>query len=194
MIFRFLFAFFSGLFIAWFSGLCWFYFQIPAYGYFKNMPVKTDAIIALTGGKGRVEHAFNSLIAGDSNVLFISGVGKDTTLQNLAEEYDLSMEKLLAGSKEILLGYEAKNTIGNAEEVAQWMQYNDYKSIRVVTSNYHLPRALLEFRYAMPHIIMLPMPVYSKQDTSFPHAPIFLTISEYHKWVWQAFKYRLVGR
>ena len=67
----------------------------------------------------------------------------------------------------VALGYEADDTEGNATETAAWMKTQKFKSLRLVTANYHMPRSLIEFRHAMPDIEIVPHPVFPetfKQD------------------------------
>jgi uncharacterized SAM-binding protein YcdF (DUF218 family) len=86
----------------------------------------------------------------------------------------------------VMLGYDARNTIGNAMETAQWVRKEGIRSLRLVTANYHMPRALAEFRYAMPpDTVVLPDAVISNDvDLSSwwkldPASDLLL--SEYHK-------------
>jgi uncharacterized SAM-binding protein YcdF (DUF218 family) len=57
------------------------------------------------------------------------------------------------------LGFEAVDTIGNARETADWVRARGYDQVIVVTADYHMPRALLELRGAMPHTRLIPYPV-----------------------------------
>ena len=58
------------------------------------------------------------------------------------------------------LGHTAGDTYGNAEETADWMHEHQYKTMRLVTADYHMRRALIEFRMAAPDIEILPNPVH----------------------------------
>jgi uncharacterized SAM-binding protein YcdF (DUF218 family) len=57
------------------------------------------------------------------------------------------------------IGYDALDTIGNAEEASNWIHDRGYKSILVVTNNYHMPRSLAELAYVDPDIEFIPYPV-----------------------------------
>ena len=59
----------------------------------------------------------------------------------------------------ITLGHVARTTRGNAAEIAAWAREEQLRSIRVVTAGYHMPRALLELRRALPDAELLPHPV-----------------------------------
>ena len=57
------------------------------------------------------------------------------------------------------LGFEAIDTVGNARETAEWARARGYDRLILVTADYHMPRALLELRGAMPHVRLTPYPV-----------------------------------
>src|SRR5919107_3712573 len=59
----------------------------------------------------------------------------------------------------VALGHEATSTRGNAAEIASWARAEHLRSIRVVTAGYHMPRALLELRGALPEVVVLPHPM-----------------------------------
>ena len=135
-------------------------------------PEPADAIVILTGGQGRLAEGLRLLMTGQGHDLFISGVGEQTTfgelmkklpeLQEFAEHHQdpawqqLYNEKLTCC---VFLGYQAKSTIGNAREVADWMRSKNYQSMKLVTSNYHMPRALAELHSIMPTLRIDPNPV-----------------------------------
>ena len=62
-----------------------------------------------------------------------------------------------------VLGHEAINTLGNAHETAQWIRSQGFRSLRLVTAWYHMPRSLLEFDRAMPEIDIVAHPVFPEQ-------------------------------
>ncbi len=119
---------------------------------------KTDAIIALTGGRNRINEAVKLLNKQYSNRLFISGVDKDISLENIQNSHQLSLNN----HNIINIGYNASNTIENAIETTQWIKQNNIKSIRLVTSNYHIARSFLEFRELNPNLEIITHPVYSE--------------------------------
>jgi uncharacterized SAM-binding protein YcdF (DUF218 family) len=57
------------------------------------------------------------------------------------------------------LGFEAANTVGNARETAAWTRALRYRSLILVTADYHTPRALLELRGALPGVKITAYPV-----------------------------------
>jgi uncharacterized SAM-binding protein YcdF (DUF218 family) len=111
-----------------------------------------DAIVVATGGSGRLASGIELLKAERAPTLFISGVDPTVARDRIREliappPAGLSSETIACC---VALGYGARDTVGNAREVADWMAANDYGSLILVTSGYHLPRTLLEFRHVMP--------------------------------------------
>lgn len=139
---------------AWFSGLLWFTGEVLHDESAEEEA--TDAIVVLTGGSGRLDAGLNLLANGKAEKLFVSGVyhGIDVAaLLRLSQRAPQELECCIA------LGYSADDTRGNAAETATWMTEEGYRSLRLVTANYHMPRSLLEFRRSMPSIDVVPHPV-----------------------------------
>ncbi len=136
----------------------------------------TDAVIVLTGGNGRVAAGISALQAGLAGQLFISGVHPTTEIAELARVNGQS-SPLFACCVQI--GHKAADTIGNAAESAAWMRQHGYGSLRLVTSDYHLPRALLEFRMALPDATVVPNPVRSRSRVRL----LPLLLAEYSKYL-----------
>lgn len=138
----------------------------------------TDAIIVLTGGTNRVARGLDLLSENKAKDLLISGVHKDVKLNELLK---------LWGYKSplpdccITLGREAGNTIGNAIEARKWVDSNGAKSVRLITANYHMPRALVEFRHMLPGIAITPHPIIPENFTPKHEEFWKLTFLEYHK-------------
>jgi len=118
---------------------------------------QTDAIVVLTGGSQRIETGLQLLAAGKAKMLFISGVNIGVDVPKLLR--NAGADETLADK--IVLGHEAADTRGNALETAGWMREQDFHSLRLVTSAYHMPRSLLEFSAAMPDITITPNPVFA---------------------------------
>ncbi|MDZ7713576.1 MAG: YdcF family protein [Rhodovibrio sp.] len=125
---------------------------------------RTDAIVVLTGGSGRVSTGLRLLERGRADKLFVSGVYKGVDVSELLRVSKQAPEWLTCC---VTLGYEAETTYGNAVESAAWVRRNDFASVRLVTAAYHMPRSLLEFRRRMPAVTIVPHPVFPdhvKQD------------------------------
>jgi uncharacterized SAM-binding protein YcdF (DUF218 family) len=145
-------------FLAWTTGLLAFADAIP--DKVEDTQTVTDAIVVLTGGSARLEEGLTLLAGGMAKKLFVSGVYQGVDVQHLLE---LSRRKPEELSCCIALGYAASSTIGNALETAEWLDEERFTSIRLVTAAYHMPRSLLEFRYVMPTVRIVPHAVFPEQ-------------------------------
>jgi len=145
----------SGLVIIWGLGFLMFVGSLP--GSVDDLQTHTDAIVVLTGGRDRLGTGIELLHANMAERLFISGVPKgvdgDDILRQSGHQQD-------SHDSRIHLGHRADDTKGNAAESAQWVREQSVASIRLVTGAYHMPRALLEFRQAMPQAVIIPHPVF----------------------------------
>ncbi|MHA1601263.1 MAG: YdcF family protein [Alphaproteobacteria bacterium] len=143
-------------FAAWLAGLAWFTTLLPTHAEDTNH--RTDVIVVLTGGSGRITTGLDLLAAGRAQKLFVSGVGPSVDLQELLR---VSQRPLAELECCVVLGHRAGSTLGNAVETAEWMRDNGLRSLRLVTAAYHMPRSLLQFRRAMPDLEIIPHPVFS---------------------------------
>ncbi len=120
-------------------------------------PARADAIVALTGPSAeRVNAAIRLLGQDKGQRVLISGVNREVRRQEL--------RALTPGSNKLFnccvdLGFEAEDTVGNAQEIAAWADAKGYDSLIVVTSDYHMPRALTEIRAAAPGVELTPYAV-----------------------------------
>ncbi|TAJ65412.1 YdcF family protein [Brevundimonas sp.] len=120
-------------------------------------PARADAIVALTGPSAeRVNAAIRLLEQDKGRRVLISGVNREVRRQEL--------RALTPGSNRLFnccvdLGFEAEDTVGNAQEIAAWADAKGYDSLIVVTSDYHMPRALTEIRAAAPGVELTPYAV-----------------------------------
>jgi len=110
--------------------------------YADNSPLsaKYDAVVVLTGGFGRVNKGIELIRNKKADILFISGVNKAVTADYVKSVNGLDSKVNLH------LGYLARNTYENAAEVAAFVKENNIRSMVLVTSAYHIPRALYEFK------------------------------------------------
>jgi uncharacterized SAM-binding protein YcdF (DUF218 family) len=119
-------------------------------------PRTSDGIAVLTGGVARIDEAMKLLAQQKAKRLLITGVNRTTSteaLKQLASEGDQLFSCCVDIDKE------ARNTIDNATETSQWVAQHHYNSIIVVTSNYHMPRALAELGRVMPGVTLIPYSV-----------------------------------
>jgi len=168
--------------LAWLIGLVWYGASLPTK--VADSARRTDAIVVLTGGSGRVHQGLELLAKGQAKKLFVSGVYRGVDVWELLRVSQQSPEHLVCC---IALGYQADNTRGNAIETANWMREQGLKSLRLVTSAYHMPRSLLEFRRVMPEMEIVSHPVFPEDyDPRYwwrwPGRPD-LVLSEYTKYI-----------
>ena len=147
------------LLVLWLGGLGWFLYQ--GLGAADDRKTETDAIVVLTGGRFRLESGIGLLEAHRARKLFISGVNQHVDRAALLRVLGPLPESAACC---IVLGHEADNTYGNARETAGWMRHEGYRSLRLVTSWYHIPRSRLEFARAMPEISIVLHPVYPEHQ------------------------------
>jgi uncharacterized SAM-binding protein YcdF (DUF218 family) len=119
-------------------------------------PSEVDAIVALTGGYQRIDQALELLEKGVGERLLISGVNPTTTGTALRHA---TGAELATFNCCVDIGYEALDTIGNANETAGWIRQRGYSRILVVTNNYHMPRSLMELSQASPDVTFIAYPV-----------------------------------
>ena len=110
-------------------------------------PAPSDGIVALTGSSNaRITAAMKLLEDGKATRLLVSGVNREASradIKGVAKAtrryYDCCVD----------LGFEATDTVGNARETAEWAKAMRFSSLTIVTSDYHMPRAMLEARAVM---------------------------------------------
>ena len=180
------------LFLAasWLLGFLWFCHAI--YHFKPDDNIKTDAIIVLTGGKNRLSEAAKLLNQGLGDKLFISGVSKKTSLQDLKNRGDLT----LLNEDDIILDKQSTNTVENAIEAVEWVKKNQFDSIRLVTSNYHILRSQQEFRALDKNLKIILHPVYSENVSRKwwkNMGSFFLIASEYNKFLIVWLRSHLLG-
>jgi len=120
-------------------------------------PPVSDGVVALTGASdARIEAAMQLLENGKARRMLVSGVNPKasradmrTVAQAQRRIYDCCVD----------LGYQATDTVGNARETAHWADAEGYHSLILVTSDFHMPRALLELKAAMPDAVITPYPI-----------------------------------
>jgi uncharacterized SAM-binding protein YcdF (DUF218 family) len=144
---------------------------------------RADAIVTLTGGDARLDTAVGLLEKGVAKRLLITGVHPSITkpeirlLAHGGHKFDCCAD----------LDFAAEDTRENASEAANWIQAHHYRSLILVTANYHMRRALSEFAAAMPNVTLIPFPV-EPEGVNFgrwwrdPHA-VRLLHAEYAKYL-----------
>ncbi len=153
---------------------------------------RADGIVVLTGGSSRVSDAMELLADGYGKRLLISGVHPTNDASDISRS--LSDNQSLLGCC-VDLDRSAINTRSNATETRRWARERGFKSLVVVTSNYHMPRAIVEMSHAMPDIALIPFAVVGDKWRDEPWwtsgATLRLLLSEYVKYVAAEVRVRL---
>jgi uncharacterized SAM-binding protein YcdF (DUF218 family) len=151
-----------------------------------------DGIVVLTGGSSRVSDAMELLAAGYGKRLLISGVHPTNDASDISRS--LPDSQSLMGCC-VDLDRSAVNTRSNAAETRRWARERGFRSLIVVTSNYHMPRATVELSHAMPDIVLIPFAVVGDKWRDEPWwtngATLRLLLSEYVKYVAAEVRVRL---
>lgn len=182
----------------WLAGFGCFLLQVPTAS--TEEARVTDAVVVLTGGKGRIDLGLKRMKEGKARQIFISGVNDEATAEHIIHEAIVreAPDIMRSDSEQLALGYQATSTIGNADEVKKWVEAHHIASIRLVTANYHMPRSLLEFKQVMPASLMIvPDPVFPEGFSMaewwrMGHST-HLLLSEYHKMIAAYLRHALIA-
>lgn len=146
---------------------------------------QVDAIVVLTGGAQRIDHAVELFNRGIGRRLLISGVNPRTSgnqIKNMTAGSDALFECCVD------IGHDAIDTIGNANETARWIGKHGFARILIVTNNYHIPRSMLELRRADPatDFIAYPVTLTDLKSENWVARPDVLRtmVGEYGKYSW----------
>ena len=135
---------------------------------------RTDAAVVITGGVGRIEQGMAALKARKVGRMLVAGADPAVTKGDLV--------KRLGGQRKLVsccvdLGSESVDTRSNAEEAQRWLAKRGYKSLRLVTSDWHMRRARYEFRKVLGD-------KYEVIPDAVRTEPSFVTLfGEYNKYV-----------
>lgn len=148
------------LVMLWAISLAWFVYSMPSQS--ASPSAKSEAIVVLTGGQGRVEHGIDMLALGAAPVLFISGVGEHVTVEQLLLEHAdaKTRDQLMHADVDIVLDHVARSTVSNADQTANFLREKNITNIRLVTASYHMKRSMHEFKAVLPDIKILPDAVF----------------------------------
>lgn len=143
-----------------------------------------DGIVVLTGAASRIPDAMELLATHRGKRLLITGVHRATSASEIARLTPI-YDKLFACCVD--LDRSALNTLGNAIETRRWARERDFKSLVIVTSNWHMPRALVEIGHQLPQVELVPFPVIAERAKTEPWwsnaGTARLYIGEYLKFV-----------
>jgi uncharacterized SAM-binding protein YcdF (DUF218 family) len=163
------------------AGFGWFLWSLPADEIVLHRDA--DGIVVLTGGASRISDAIELLAAGRGKRLLISGVNRNTTSDEITR-----LNPDLGRVVSCCVDFDRSlNTLGNAIETRHWVESRGFRSLIVVTSNYHMPRAIAEIAHQLPDVALLPFPVITDKLHAEPwwtHGTTMrLMFSEYIKYV-----------
>jgi uncharacterized SAM-binding protein YcdF (DUF218 family) len=124
-------------------GFLWFAAALP-------QPIadsRTDAVVVPTGGAGRIDRGLELIARKQARAMLVTGVDREVKPQEFAAEYKVSPQTMRCC---VTLGFAAVDTRSNAAETADWMRERRYKSLRLVTTDWHMRRASGELARALP--------------------------------------------
>src|SRR5437588_7134005 len=177
----------AGLMLA--LGFLWFIWRLPAEA--VALDRDADGIVVLTGGASRITDAIELLAAGHGRRLLISGVNRATNrgeISRLNPEFERVVDCCVDFDRSL-------NTVGNAIETRRWAQSRGFNSLIVVTSSYHMPRAMAEIAHQLPEVVLVPFPVLSDRLRAerwwANGTTLKLMLSEYLKYVFARLRVRL---
>ncbi len=156
---------------------------VSSYSIAKSPP-KSAAIVVFTGGISRISEAVKLLESGRGTRLLISGVHSKTSINTLKSKFHID-QRLLDCCIDI--DKMASDTISNAAETKKWTTSHNFESLILVTSNYHMPRSMLETKRLLPNTILIPHAVVAADFNSTnwhkDRGSLRLLLSEYSKYV-----------
>lgn len=159
----------SFILMVWAFGFLWFAIAVPQPA---DDVTETDAIVVPTGGSGRIARGLDLLRAGASDRMLVTGVYDDVTAEEFAAAHGVT-DALMECC--VTLGFAALDTRGNARETAEWVASEEVHSIRLVTSDWHMRRVMLELRSSLPDDVAVTRDAVRSE-------PLFWTLfMEYHK-------------
>lgn len=156
--------------LAWLLGFVWFAVILPK----PAGEARTEAVVVLTGGEGRIPRGLEVLRSGLAKRMLVSGVDREVRPGEFAAEYKVSRRLMECC---VTLGYESVDTRSNAREVATWIAAARLKSVRLVTTDWHMRRAALEISRQVPPDVVL------VRDSVTSHSPLRVLFLEYNKWL-----------
>ena len=129
--------------VCWLAGLTWFAIMVPR----AAGAVQTDGVVVLTGAPGRIQRGIEVLDKGWSDRMLVSGVDREVKPNEFAAQYHLSRPTMRCC---VELGYRSTDTRTNALETARWIAANHLKSVRLVTTDWHMRRAAFDLGSVAP--------------------------------------------
>jgi uncharacterized SAM-binding protein YcdF (DUF218 family) len=158
------------LLILWALGFAWFALLLPQ----PHGDEKTDAIVVLTGSAGRIDRGLALLRRQQSEQMLVSGVDRDVKPREFAHAYRVPADLMACC---VTLGREAIDTRSNAIETSRWLARRHYRSVRIITADWHMRRS----RYELSRQLEAPIRIIPDAVRSSPSLTVLLR--EYHKYL-----------
>ena len=166
----------SLLVLAWLLGFAWFAVFLPR----PAGDERTDAAVVFTGGEGRVDRGIEVLERKLAQRLLVSGVDREVKPAEFETQFKIPSRLMRCC---ITLGFESFDTRANALETSRWLEKHKVRSIRLITSDWHMRRAAMELNRIKPRGVTILLDGV-RSEPSFKN--LFL---EYHKliarWLFQ---------
>jgi len=156
------------LLLAWAFGFLWFALALPQ----PRARATTDGVVVLTGGEGRIARGLVSLRRHWARKMLVSGVDREVRPHEFAIEYGVKPDEMACC---VTLGFEAVDTRSNATEAARWIAKRKLRSVRLVTTDWHMRRAAFELRAALPDNVAVVRDAVPSQPS------LRVLFLEYHK-------------
>jgi uncharacterized SAM-binding protein YcdF (DUF218 family) len=154
--------------LAWALGFAWFALALPQ----PRQGGKTDGVVVLTGGDGRIARGLTVLRKGWARRLLVSGVDREVKPAEFVVAYKIAPEQMACC---VTLGFESVDTRSNAREAARWIASGKLRSVRLVTTDWHMRRAAYELD------LMKPKGVTVIRDAVASQPSLETLFTEYHK-------------
>jgi uncharacterized SAM-binding protein YcdF (DUF218 family) len=158
----------SSILIIWALGFVWFAIALPR----PASREQTDAVVVPTGGEGRIDRGLEVVRQGWAKKILVSGVDREVKPHEFAVHYRVE-PALMACC--VTLDFASVDTRSNATESARWIAANKIRSIRLVTTDWHMRRAAYELAKAAPDDLEI------VRDAVASRPSFFILFLEYHK-------------
>ena len=145
---------------------------------------RTDAVIVPTGAAGRIGRGLEIVRSDRARLMLVTGVDPNVKPKEFATEFGVPMDVMECC---VTLGFDAVDTRSNAAETLRWVEDNRIRSLRIVTSDWHMRRAAGELRYRLPTNVEI------VEDAVATEPSFAILMIEYNKWLASTVSHWLPG-